>query len=210
MLEGIAGLHRSHGCGELRATNTGEEVTLMGWVHRRRDHGGLIFIDLRDRSGLVQVVCDPESGEAFKKAEEVRNEYVVAVRGRVRQRPEGTANPRLATGAIEVEARELRILNRAKTPPFYIEDNIGVDEALRLRYRYLDLRRPEMQEILRLRYQTTRAIREFLDGRGFWEIETPMLTRSTPEGARDFLVPSRLRPGNSLPCPSHPNSLNKS
>ncbi|WP_338832907.1 Aspartate--tRNA ligase [Moorella humiferrea] len=204
MLEGIAGLHRSHGCGELRATNTGEEVTLMGWVHRRRDHGGLIFIDLRDRSGLVQVVCDPESGEAFKKAEEVRNEYVVAVRGRVRQRPEGTANPRLATGAIEVEARELRILNRAKTPPFYIEDNIGVDEALRLRYRYLDLRRPEMQEILRLRYQTTRAIREFLDGRGFWEIETPMLTRSTPEGARDFLVPSRLRPGEFFALPQSP------
>ncbi|WP_338823439.1 Aspartate--tRNA ligase [Moorella humiferrea] len=204
MLEGIAGLHRSHGCGELRATNTGEEVTLMGWVHRRRDHGGLIFIDLRDRSGLVQVVCDPESGEAFKKAEEVRNEYVVAVRGRVRQRPEGTANPRLATGAIEVEARELRILNRAKTPPFYIEDNIGVDEALRLRYRYLDLRRPEMQEILRLRYQTTRAIREFLDGRDFWEIETPMLTRSTPEGARDFLVPSRLRPGEFFALPQSP------
>ncbi|MGI6284516.1 aspartate--tRNA ligase [Neomoorella humiferrea] len=204
VLEGIAGLHRSHGCGELRATNTGEEVTLMGWVHRRRDHGGLIFIDLRDRSGLVQVVCDPESGEAFKKAEEVRNEYVVAVRGRVRQRPEGTANPRLATGAIEVEARELRILNRAKTPPFYIEDNIGVDEALRLRYRYLDLRRPEMQEILRLRYQTTRAIREFLDGRGFWEIETPMLTRSTPEGARDFLVPSRLRPGEFFALPQSP------
>ncbi|MEW8957934.1 MAG: aspartate--tRNA ligase [Moorella sp. (in: firmicutes)] len=204
MLEGIAGLHRSHGCGELRATNTGEEVTLMGWVHRRRDHGGLIFIDLRDRSGLVQVVCDPERGEAFKKAEEVRNEYVVAVRGRVRQRPEGTANPRLATGAIEVEARELRILNRAKTPPFYIEDNIGVDEALRLRYRYLDLRRPEMQEILRLRYQTTRAIREFLDGRGFWEIETPMLTRSTPEGARDFLVPSRLRPGEFFALPQSP------
>lgn len=204
MLEGIAGLHRTHGCGELRATNTGEEVTLMGWVHRRRDHGGLIFIDLRDRSGLIQVVCAPESGEAFKKAEEVRNEYVVAVRGRVRQRPEGTANPRLATGAIEVEARELRVLNRAKTPPFYIEDNIGVDEALRLRYRYLDLRRPEMQEILRLRYQTTRAIRDFLDDRGFWEIETPMLTRSTPEGARDFLVPSRLRPGEFFALPQSP------
>ncbi|GEA19057.1 aspartate--tRNA ligase [Moorella sp. E306M] len=204
MLESIAGLHRTHGCGELRATDTGKEVTLMGWVHRRRDHGGLIFIDLRDRSGLVQVVCDPEAGPAFKKAEEVRNEYVVAVTGNVRPRPEGTANPRLATGTIEVEARELRILNRAKTPPFYIEDNIAVDEALRLRYRYLDLRRPEMQDIMHLRYRTTRAIRDFLDSRGFWEIETPMLTRSTPEGARDFLVPSRLRPGEFFALPQSP------
>ncbi|QGP90760.1 Aspartate--tRNA ligase [Neomoorella glycerini] len=204
MIESMAGLHRSHGCGELRAGDTGKEVTLMGWVHRRRDHGGLIFIDLRDRSGLVQVVCDPEAGPAFKKAEEVRNEYVVAVTGRVRPRPEGTANPKLATGTIEVEARELRILNRAKTPPFYIEDNIEVDEALRLRYRYLDLRRPEMQGIMYLRYRTTRAIRAFLDSRGFWEIETPMLTRSTPEGARDFLVPSRLRPGEFFALPQSP------
>nr|WP_277998904.1 aspartate--tRNA ligase [Moorella sulfitireducens] len=197
-------MHRTHCCGELGTIDTGKEVTLMGWVHRRRDHGGLIFIDLRDRSGLVQVVCDPEAGTAFKKAEEVRNEYVVAVRGNVRLRPEGTANPRLATGDIEVEARELRILNPAKTPPFYIEDDIAVDEALRLRYRYLDLRRPEMQDIMHLRYRTTRAIRDFLDGRGFWEIETPMLTRSTPEGARDFLVPSRLRPGEFFALPQSP------
>ncbi|MDN5344740.1 MAG: aspartyl-tRNA synthetase [Clostridia bacterium] len=204
MIETIAGLHRSHGCGELTAGDTGREVTLMGWVHRRRDHGGLIFIDLRDRSGLVQVVCDPEAGPAFKKAEGVRNEYVIAVAGRVRQRPEGTINPKLATGAIEVAARELRVLNGAKTPPFYIEDGIDVDEVLRLRYRYLDLRRPEMQRIMRLRYQTTRAMRSFLDKRGFWEIETPMLTRSTPEGARDFLVPSRLRPGEFFALPQSP------
>ncbi|BCV21905.1 aspartate--tRNA ligase [Moorella sp. Hama-1] len=204
VVEGIAGLHRSHGCGELTAADAGREVTLMGWVHRRRDHGGLIFIDLRDRSGLVQVVCDPEAGPAFQKAEEARNEYVIAVQGRVRLRPEGTANPKLPTGEIEVLARKLRLLNRAKTPPFYIEDNIDVDETLRLRYRYLDLRRPEMQRIMHLRYRTTRAIRDFLDAHGFWEIETPMLTRSTPEGARDFLVPSRLRPGEFFALPQSP------
>ncbi|WP_036371016.1 aspartate--tRNA ligase [Neomoorella thermoacetica] len=204
VVEGLAGLHRSHGCGELTAADAGKEVTLMGWVHRRRDHGGLIFIDLRDRSGLVQVVCDPKSGPAFQKAEEVRNEYVVAVRGLVRRRPEGTVNPKLPTGEIEVVAEEFRLLNRAKTPPFYIDDGIDVDEALRLRYRYLDLRRPEMQRLLYLRYRTTRAIRDFLDARGFWEIETPMLTRSTPEGARDFLVPSRLRPGEFFALPQSP------
>ncbi|NLW06546.1 MAG: aspartate--tRNA ligase, partial [Clostridia bacterium] len=204
MLESIEGLHRSHNCGELTAAVAGQEVTLMGWVHRRRDHGGLIFIDLRDRSGLVQVVCDPKAGQTFKKAEEIRNEYVVAVKGRVRLRPEGTVNPNLASGAVEVEAQELRLLNRAKTPPFYIDSNIDVDETLRLRYRYLDLRRPEMQQILYLRYRTTRAIREFLDKHGFWDIETPMLTASTPEGARDFLVPSRLRPGEFFALPQSP------
>ncbi|MGI9860154.1 aspartate--tRNA ligase [Moorella naiadis] len=204
VVEGLAGLHRSHGCGELTAADAGREVTIMGWVHRRRDHGGLIFIDLRDRSGLVQVVCDPEAGPAFPKAEEARNEYVIAVGGKVRLRPEGTANPKLPTGEIEVLARELRLLNRAKTPPFYIEDNIDVDETLRLRYRYLDLRRPEMRQIMHLRYRTTRAIRNFLDKHGFWEIETPMLTRSTPEGARDFLVPSRLRPGEFFALPQSP------
>ncbi|MDK2820152.1 MAG: aspartyl-tRNA synthetase [Clostridia bacterium] len=204
VVESIAGLSRSHGCGELTANEVGQEVTIMGWVHRRRDHGGLIFIDLRDRSGLIQVVCDPESGSTFKKAEEVRNEYVLAVSGKVRLRPEGTANPKLSTGSIEIIVHELRILNKAKTPPFYIEDDIDVDEALRLRHRYLDLRRPEMQHILYLRYRTTKAIRDFLDKHGFWEMETPMLTRSTPEGARDFLVPSRLRPGEFFALPQSP------
>jgi len=204
VLESMAGLRRSHGCGELRPEDKDREVTLMGWVHRRRDHGGLIFIDLRDRSGLVQVVCDPEAGAAFQKAEGIRSEYVVAVTGRVRLRPQGTVNPKLPTGAVEVAARQLRLLNRAKTPPFYIEDDIDVDEALRLRYRYLDLRRPEMQRIMQLRYRTTRAIRAFLDRRGFWEMETPMLTRSTPEGARDFLVPSRLRAGEFFALPQSP------
>lgn len=204
VVESIAGLHRSHNCGQLTAADTGKEVTVMGWVHRRRDHGGLIFIDLRDRSGLVQVVCDPGAGQAFQKAGEVRNEYVIAVVGRVRPRPEGTVNPNLASGTIEIEARELRLLNRAKTPPFYIESNIEVDEALRLRYRYLDLRRPEMQQVMNLRYRTARAIRDFLDKHGFWDIETPVLTRSTPEGARDFLVPSRLRPGEFFALPQSP------
>lgn len=204
VIESIAGLRRSHGCGDLTRKQAGEEVTLMGWVHRRRDHGGLIFIDLRDRSGLVQVVFDPEAGAAFKKAEEIRSEYVIAVSGLVRLRPEGTINPNLPTGEVEVAGSQLRLLNRAKTPPLYIEDNVDVDEALRLRYRYLDLRRPEMQRIIELRYRTTRAIRDFMDRNGFWDIETPMLTSSTPEGARDFLVPSRLRPGHFFALPQSP------
>ncbi|MCL6634314.1 MAG: aspartate--tRNA ligase [Peptococcaceae bacterium] len=205
MIEFMDGLKRSHYCGELRLEHAGDRVVLMGWVQRRRDHGGLIFIDLRDRTGLVQVVFSPDLDEgAFAKAGDVRNEYVLAVQGTVRERPEGTANPNLATGQVEVLAVELRVLNRAKNPPFYIEDGIDVDENLRLRYRYLDLRRPEMQKALALRHRAAKSVRDFLDEQGFWEIETPMLTRSTPEGARDYLVPSRVNPGKFYALPQSP------
>lgn len=203
--ETMYGLKRSHRCGELNLKDSDAEVVLMGWVHKRRDHGGLIFVDLRDRSGIVQVVFNPEiSAEAFEKAEEVRSEYVLAVRGKVVARPEGTINKNLATGEIEVYAEELRILNRAKTPPFYIAENIDVDETVRLRYRYLDLRRPDMQQAMILRHKTTKAMRDFLDKHGFLEIETPMLTKSTPEGARDYLVPSRVHPGEFFALPQSP------
>ncbi|GAW92692.1 aspartate--tRNA ligase [Calderihabitans maritimus] len=205
MVETMRGLKRTHNCGELRANHAGQEVILMGWVHKRRDHGGLIFIDLRDRSGLVQVVFSPEVDKtSFVKAQRVRGEYVLAVRGTVRIRPEGTVNENLATGEIEVYAEELRILNSAKTPPFYIEENVEVDETVRLKYRYLDLRRPDMQQVLILRHRVTKAIRDFLSERGFLEIETPMLTKSTPEGARDYLVPSRVHPGEFFALPQSP------
>ncbi|WP_333870571.1 aspartate--tRNA ligase [Desulforamulus putei] len=205
MSESMHGLRRTSYCGDLRKQHEGQEVVLMGWVQRRRDHGGLIFVDLRDRSGIVQVVFSPEvNEEAFKKAEGVRNEYVLAVVGKVTARPEGTANPNMATGEVEVYAHALRVLNRAKTPPFYIEDNIDVDENLRLRYRYLDLRRPEMQRAMMLRHRAAKSVRDFLDNHGFWEIETPMLTKSTPEGARDYLVPSRVNPGKFYALPQSP------
>lgn len=203
--ETLKGLKRTHKCGELNLENVGQEVILNGWVHRRRDHGGLIFIDLRDRSGIIQVVFSPEvSKEAFAKAEEVRNEFVLAIKGKVQARPEGTVNPNLKTGEIEIYATELRILNRAKTPPFYIAENVDVDESVRLRYRYLDLRRPDMQQTLILRHRTAKAIRDFLDQNGFLEIETPMLTKSSPEGARDYLVPSRVHPGEFFALPQSP------
>ncbi|MCL2766938.1 MAG: aspartate--tRNA ligase, partial [Peptococcaceae bacterium] len=198
-------LKRSHYCGQLRTGDAGGQVTLTGWVQRRRDHGGLIFIDLRDRTGLVQIVFSPDLyKEAFDKAEQVRNEYVLAITGAVRIRPEGTANPNLATGEIDVVADSLLILNQAKTPPFYIEDGIDVDENLRLRYRYLDLRRPEMQDMLRLRHRVSKSVRDFLDEEGFLEIETPLLSKSTPEGARDYLVPSRVNPGKFYALPQSP------
>ncbi len=203
--ESLTGLKRTHHCGVITGKNAGQTVTLTGWVNRRRDHGGLIFVDLRDITGMVQVVFSPEvDQESFNKAENVRNEYVLAVVGEVRIRPEGTKNPNLSTGEIEVYAKELRILNTAKTPPFYITEDIDVDENIRLKYRYLDLRRPDMQQLMVLRHKVNKAIRDFLDKEGFLEIETPMLTRSTPEGARDYLVPSRVHPGEFYALPQSP------
>ncbi len=205
-METLEGMKRTHHCGSLRKTEVGQEVVLCGWVSRRRDHGGLIFVDLRDRSGLVQVVYDEAAmgEEAFHKAETLRSEYVIAVRGKIRARAEETINPHMETGEVEIVCTELRILNKAKTPPFYIQDNIDVDEMLRLRYRYLDLRRPEMQKNLMLRHRVTKIMRDYFDRNGFLEIETPMLCKSTPEGARDFLVPSRMNPGEFYALPQSP------
>ncbi len=196
---------RSHYCGDLNRDNLGQEVSLSGWVHRRRDHGGVIFIDLRDRNGLVQVVIDPDNPETFRMAEQARSEYVVRVVGRVRPRPAGTENPDLATGEIEVLATAITILNTSETPPIHLaEHGPEPSEELRLRYRYIDLRRPEMQQRLRVRGQITRALRNFLDDHGFLDIETPILTKSTPEGARDYLVPSRTHPGEFFALPQSP------
>jgi aspartyl-tRNA synthetase len=194
---------RSIYCGELNESHLDQEVTLCGWVHRRRDHGGVIFVDLRDHKGLVQVVFDPDRPATFATAERVRNEYVLQVTGRVRLRPEGTANPDMATGQVEVLGLELNVLNAAETPPFQLEDT-DIHEETRLRYRYIDLRRPEMQEKLRLRARITHSMRSFLDSHGFIDIETPVLTRSTPEGARDYLVPSRTHPGEFFALPQSP------
>ena len=181
----------------------GEEVALCGWVHRRRDHGGVIFIDLRDREGLAQVVYDPDRAEPFAVAETLRNEYVVRVTGRVRRRPEGTINPNLPTGEVEVLGHTLELLNRARTPPFQLDDE-NVQDDIRLRYRYVDLRREAMQENIKLRSRVTRAIRDYLEGSGFLDIETPVLTRATPEGARDYLVPSRTQRGGFFALPQSP------
>ncbi len=194
---------RSHYCGEVNTAHIDQTVEFSGWVNRRRDHGGVIFIDLRDRSGLVQVVYDPDLPDVFAIAEQVRNEFVVRVKGRVRARPEGTVNPDLPTGEVEVLGLELEILNRAETPPFQLDDD-DTSEELRLRYRYVDLRRPVMQERIMLRAQTTRALRRYLDDQGFLDIETPMLTRATPEGARDYLVPSRVHAGKFFALPQSP------
>ena len=196
---------RSHYCGDLHAGLIDETVRLSGWVHRRRDHGGVIFVDLRDRSGLVQVVFDPDRPEMFALAEQIRSEYVLTLEGRVRRRPEGTENPSMATGEVEVLAQSLEVLNRAETPPFQLEDyHSDTSEEVRLRYRYIDLRRPEMQERLRMRSRITATLRAFLDAEAFLDIETPILTKSTPEGARDYLVPSRVHPGEFYALPQSP------
>lgn len=195
-------------CGELSAKNIGEEVRLNGWVQKRRDHGGVIFVDLRDRWGVVQVVVDPvTAAAAHKAAEDVRNEFVLSIQGKVRRRPEGTENPKLATGEIEVVTEEILVLNTAKTPPFPISDDVDVDELVRLKYRYLDLRRPVMQEKMILRHKIVKLMRDYLDSRDFIEVETPILIKSTPEGARDYLVPSRLYPGHFYALPQSPQQM---
>ncbi len=195
---------RSHYCGDLRKEHTGEDVVLSGWVHRRRDHGGVIFLDVRDRTGISQVVFDPDREESFKLADSVRSEYVIELRGTVRVRPEGTANKEMATGEIEVLGKELIILNKAETPPFQLDEHQQVGEEVRLRHRYIDLRRPEMQAKLQFRSKVSSAIRNYLDDNGFLDIETPILTRATPEGARDYLVPSRIHEGSFFALPQSP------
>jgi aspartyl-tRNA synthetase len=193
---------RSHYCGQVDQSMIGKQVSVCGWVHRRRDHGGVIFVDLRDREGLLQVVFDPDRADIFAEAERIRSEYVLAVRGKVRERPEGTINPNMATGHVEVLAQELVVLNRAETPPFHHDEQ--ANEELRLKYRYLDLRRENMLGNLRLRHRVTRAMRDYLDTAGFVDVETPMLTRATPEGARDYIVPSRTHPGKFFALPQSP------
>ncbi len=201
-------MFKSHNCGELRENHAEQKVTLAGWVHRRRDHGGKVFIDLRDREGIVQVVFNPQvSQEAYEVAGSLRSEYVIQVTGEVATRPKGTENPKLATGDIEVIAREAVILNPSKTPPFYISEDEEVEESLCLKNRYLYLRRPRMKENLLLRYKVIKFIRDFLDAKGFVEIETPILIKSTPEGARDYLVPSRVNPGKFYALPQSPQQL---
>ena len=194
---------RSHYCGQVDESLLDQEITLCGWVNRRRDHGGVIFIDLRDREGLVQVVFDPDRAEVFASAERVRNEYVLQVKGRVRKRPAGTTNDNLHSGQVEVLGLELTVLNAAETPPFQL-DETGVGEEKRLTYRYIDLRRPEMQQRLQLRAKATGFMRRYLEENGFLDIETPMLTKATPEGARDYLVPSRTHPGSFFALPQSP------
>ena len=195
---------RSHFCGELNESNVNEDVVLCGWIHRRRDHGGVIFLDLRDREGLAQVVYDPDTKESFKIAEGLRNEFVVEVKGRVRLRPSGTINDEMPTGRIEILGNELKVLNASETPPIQLDEHAEVGEDTRLRYRYIDLRRPEMAARLRFRSKVGNTIRNFLDNNGFLDIETPLLTRATPEGARDYLVPSRTHQGRFFALPQSP------
>jgi len=205
VIQDLGGWKRTHTCNQLTAANIGEEVTLMGWVQFRRDHGGLIFIDLRDREGLTQTVFSPEEApEAHERAHAIRNEYVVALRGIVRHRPEGMSNPGMGTGEVEVYVSEWKLLNTSETPPFPIEDRVETSEMLRLKYRYLDLRRPRLAKNFILRNKAAQSVRRYLDGLGFLEIETPVLTKSTPEGARDFLVPSRLNLGTFYALPQSP------
>ncbi|MFP4560621.1 MAG: amino acid--tRNA ligase-related protein, partial [Thiohalorhabdus sp.] len=202
---------RTHLCNDLRREHIGAEIRVSGWVHRRRDHGGVIFVDLRDRSGLLQVVFHPpeeysegELGYEFERAHQLRNEWVIAVRGVLRERPEGTVNSELPTGEVELEVLALKILNQADTPPFQLDEADEVGEDIRLRHRYIDLRRPEMAANLRLRHRVVQTMRRYLDDRDFLEVETPVLTRSTPEGARDYLVPSRTHPGSFFALPQSP------
>ena len=195
---------RSHYCGQLNEQHVGQEVSLCGWAHRRRDHGGVIFVDLRDREGIVQVVFDPDRAESFALAESVRSEFVLQIKGLVRLRPAGTSNAEMGTGRIEVLAKELVVLSAAKTPPFLLDEHTEVGEDIRLRHRYIDLRRPEMAERLRFRSKVCNTIRNYLDDNGFLDIETPILTRATPEGARDYLVPSRTHQGSFFALPQSP------
>ncbi|MBI4796367.1 MAG: aspartate--tRNA ligase [Deltaproteobacteria bacterium] len=206
MFDSLSGLKRSHSCGALRAQDAGAEVILMGWVQRRRDHGGLIFVDLRDRDGLTQVVFNPEvNPDVHNKAGVLRDEWVIAIRGVVNLRPADMVNPQLDTGEIEILVEELRLLNASKTPPFQLEDyRVDISEALRLRYRYLDLRRPGVMKNILFRHRAAQVARQFLNGQGFVEVETPILTKSTPEGARDYLVPSRVMPGHFFALPQSP------
>ncbi|MBW6391881.1 MAG: aspartate--tRNA ligase [Halomonas sp.] len=195
---------RSHYCGQLNETLVDQTVTLCGWVHRRRDHGGVIFLDMRDRDGIAQVVVDPDTAEAFATADRARSEFVLRISGRVRLRPEGTQNPKMPTGMVEVLAKDVEVLNTAATPPFQLDEHGKVGEEVRLKHRYIDLRRPEMIEKLRLRSRISHHVRAFLEGQGFLDIETPILTRATPEGARDYLVPSRTHPGSFFALPQSP------
>src|SRR4029450_5197071 len=204
MAEPLGDLTRTHTCGALRAEDVGADVVLLGWVHRVRDLGGLLFIDLRDRAGLTQIVFDKDDEALMNKAKRVRAEYVIGVVGRIQRRSAETVNAKIATGEVEVAVRHLAILNEAKTPPFPIAEETPVSEEIRLRYRYLDLRRPRLQSNIGLRHRVTATIRQFFDANGFWEIETPILTKSTPEGARDYLVPSRVRPGEFFALPQSP------
>jgi aspartyl-tRNA synthetase len=199
---------KTHNCGDLRLAHAGQTVTLAGWVHRRRDHGALIFLDLRDRAGIVQVTCNAQAAPtAHALLNTARNEYVIQVQGVVQARPAGLTNPQLPTGEVEVVAHTAQVLNEARTPPFYINEDVEIDEALRLKYRYLDLRRPAMQRNIILRHRVVKLIRDYLDQHGFLEIETPMLIKTTPEGARDYVVPSRLHPGNFYALPQSPQQL---
>ncbi len=204
-MESMGDLKRTHLCNDLGQENIGEEVTLMGWVLRRRDHGGVIFIDLRDRYGLTQIVFNPElNSDIHAKAHGLRSEWVLAIKGTVSQRPEGMVNPKLKTGAIEVMVDDLRILNKSKTPPFPLDEDVEINDNLRLKYRYIDMRRPQMAEAMVMRHKACQAMRSYLNEENFLEVETPMLTRSTPEGARDYLVPSRVNPGHFYALPQSP------
>jgi len=203
-------MKRTHHCGELRAAHVGQKVDLAGWVHVRRDHGGIVFIDLRDREGLTQAVFDPQHNKSsWELAQSLRSEFVIAVEGAVRKRPAGTENPKLPTGEIEVLVHHLEILNPSETPPFQIDESGGAQagEDLRLQYRYLDLRRPSMAKNLRLRHKTAKAVRDYFDAKGFLEVETPILFKSTPEGAREYLVPSRVNPGEFYALPQSPQQF---